>query len=251
MAAVKAIADGLEGTNKPLVVTCGTLAVAPDPNGGETDETSPLADSTLSSRMEVEAYGIGLASRGIRVTGIRLAAYVYGRGGSGVKNVHGHVPQDRRYYLRRWREELHDYGPCRWCSQAVFAGGAEWQGGWAFQWQFCHKCDGEADIWRHVWNSWDACTGSSIRGRKGATWRHIRLVFEGRKPGFRREGEKRFGVGTGGGGNFGRHPERFLSSGCKGFARTVWMMDNEGKSARMQWEMMRLPCLRSANHSHG
>lgn len=85
MAAVKAVADGLEGTNKPLVITNGTLAVAPDPTGAETDETSPLADSALSSRMEVEAYGIGLASRSIRVTGIRLAAYVYGRGGSGVK----------------------------------------------------------------------------------------------------------------------------------------------------------------------
>ncbi|KAG7009723.1 hypothetical protein G7Y79_00002g008380 [Physcia stellaris] len=87
MAAVKAIADGLEGTNKPLVITSGTLAVTPDPNGVETDETSPLADSAslISSRLEVEAYGIGLASRSIRVTGIRLAPYVYGRGGSGVK----------------------------------------------------------------------------------------------------------------------------------------------------------------------
>ncbi|TGO81633.1 hypothetical protein BPOR_1075g00030 [Botrytis porri] len=40
-AAAEAIADGLEGSNKRLVVTGGTLFVSPDPDGGETTETSP------------------------------------------------------------------------------------------------------------------------------------------------------------------------------------------------------------------
>lgn len=88
-AAVDAIANGLAGSNKPLVITSGTLAAAADPSGGETDESSPLADSPVASRVKVEQYSLSLASRGIRVTGIRLAAYVYGRGGSGVAKFMG------------------------------------------------------------------------------------------------------------------------------------------------------------------
>ncbi|KAB8360548.1 hypothetical protein FH972_024288 [Carpinus fangiana] len=84
IAAVDAIADGLAGTNKPLIVTNGTLVVEADPTGAETTEKSPLAVSPVSGRGEVEQYSLALASRGIRVMVVRLAPYVYGRGGSGV-----------------------------------------------------------------------------------------------------------------------------------------------------------------------
>ncbi|TGO44930.1 hypothetical protein BCON_0442g00020 [Botryotinia convoluta] len=84
-AAVDAIADGLEGSNKPLVVTGGTLFVSPDPDGGETMETSPEDPEPLNTRHQAEAHALELTMRGIRVVAIRLAPWVFGRGGSGVK----------------------------------------------------------------------------------------------------------------------------------------------------------------------
>ncbi|TGO44692.1 hypothetical protein BOTNAR_0764g00020 [Botryotinia narcissicola] len=84
-AAVEAIADGLEGSNKPLVVTGGTLFVSPDSDGGETTETSPEDPEPLNTRQQAESHALELAMRGIRVVAIRLAPWVFGRGGSGVK----------------------------------------------------------------------------------------------------------------------------------------------------------------------
>lgn len=54
MAAVDAIADGLASSNKPLVVTSGTLCVASDPTGTETTESSPLEPSPLNTRVKTE-----------------------------------------------------------------------------------------------------------------------------------------------------------------------------------------------------
>ena len=85
IAAVDAIADSLAGTDKPLVVTSGTLITAPDPSGAETTEASPQDPSPINSRNKFEIHALALAARGIRVTSVRLAPYVYGRAGSGVK----------------------------------------------------------------------------------------------------------------------------------------------------------------------
>jgi nucleoside-diphosphate-sugar epimerase len=85
IAAVDAIADALAGTGKPLVVTSGTLSVAADPMGAETTEASPPESNPISTRIKTEQHALALARRGIRVMGVRLAPYVYGRGGSGVK----------------------------------------------------------------------------------------------------------------------------------------------------------------------
>ncbi|KZL75077.1 nad dependent epimerase [Colletotrichum incanum] len=84
IAAVTAIADALAGTDKPLVVTSGTLSVSADPTGAETTEASPAETSPLNTRIKTELHSLGLASRGVRVMSVRLAPYVYGRGGSGV-----------------------------------------------------------------------------------------------------------------------------------------------------------------------
>ncbi|KND93442.1 Uncharacterized protein TOPH_01675 [Tolypocladium ophioglossoides CBS 100239] len=84
-AAVDAIADSLAGTGKPLVVTSGTLTTGADPTGAETTEASPPDPSPINSRGKAEAHALALAARGIRVTSVRLAPYVYGRAGSGVK----------------------------------------------------------------------------------------------------------------------------------------------------------------------
>ncbi|KAI9929529.1 hypothetical protein ASPWEDRAFT_111168 [Aspergillus wentii DTO 134E9] len=84
-AAVDAIGEGLQGSNKPLVVTSGSLVVAPDPTGAETDETSPLNENPLNGRIRAERHALELAGKGVKVSVIRLAPFVYGRGGSGIR----------------------------------------------------------------------------------------------------------------------------------------------------------------------
>ncbi|PTU24479.1 hypothetical protein P175DRAFT_0497614 [Aspergillus ochraceoroseus IBT 24754] len=82
ISAVTALAQGLEGTNKPLVVTNGTAFVKPDPNGDETDETAPVADLALGHRQVAEEHAFSFVAKGVRVVSIRLPQYVYGRANS-------------------------------------------------------------------------------------------------------------------------------------------------------------------------
>jgi nucleoside-diphosphate-sugar epimerase len=83
--AVFALAKGLEGTNKPLVFTSGSLYVGADPEGKEMDEASPPWEtSPFHTPGGVEEHLLSLKEKGIRVCCVRLAPWVYGRGGSGV-----------------------------------------------------------------------------------------------------------------------------------------------------------------------
>ncbi|PYH56688.1 NAD(P)-binding protein [Aspergillus niger CBS 101883] len=66
--AVTAIAEGLVGTNKPLVVTSGSL------------EGKALNERIVSERKNLRWW----EEKGVRVIVIRLPPFVYGRGGSGV-----------------------------------------------------------------------------------------------------------------------------------------------------------------------
>ncbi|EQB46342.1 hypothetical protein CGLO_14607 [Colletotrichum gloeosporioides Cg-14] len=86
-AAIDAIADGLAGTDKPLVATSVTLTVAADPAGAETDEASPIGPNELHTRMLTETHSLSLRDRGVRVMAVRLAPYVYGHGRSGVAQL--------------------------------------------------------------------------------------------------------------------------------------------------------------------
>ncbi|KAI2825260.1 hypothetical protein CBS63078_301 [Aspergillus niger] len=82
---VTAIAEGLVGTNKPLVVTSGSLVVAA--TGTETDENSALWEEgkALNERIVSERKNLRWwEEKGVRVIVIRLPPFVYGRGGSGV-----------------------------------------------------------------------------------------------------------------------------------------------------------------------
>ncbi|KXH29211.1 hypothetical protein CSIM01_00939 [Colletotrichum simmondsii] len=88
-AAVDAIADALAGTDKPLVVTSGTLCVAANPTGVETTEVSPADPEPINTRILTELHSLDLVKRGVRVMSIRLAPYVYGRGGSGIAQFMG------------------------------------------------------------------------------------------------------------------------------------------------------------------
>ncbi|OMP82632.1 hypothetical protein BK809_0006942 [Diplodia seriata] len=82
-AAVDAIAAGLAGSNKPLVVTSGSLVVAA--TGAETNEDSPLWEKPLNDRIACERHALAQRAKGIAVSAVRLAPFVYGRGGSGVR----------------------------------------------------------------------------------------------------------------------------------------------------------------------
>ncbi|KAK5998814.1 hypothetical protein PT974_01197 [Cladobotryum mycophilum] len=81
-AAVEAMATPLIGTNKPLVATSGSLMAAPDPHGGETTEDSENQPNPLANRHLLENNILSWASKGVRVSLIRLAPFVYGRAGS-------------------------------------------------------------------------------------------------------------------------------------------------------------------------
>lgn len=81
IAAIRAMGAALDGSGKTLISTSGTSVVEPA-NGAETDEASPLASSPLRRRGEAEQETTGLAARGVRAMVVRLAPYVYGRGGS-------------------------------------------------------------------------------------------------------------------------------------------------------------------------
>ncbi|EYE91685.1 putative NAD dependent epimerase/dehydratase [Aspergillus ruber CBS 135680] len=72
-AAVDAIGAGLEGSNKPLVITSGTLV------------ESALWDKPLNDRISSEQHAMKLVNKGIKVSAVRLSPFVYGRGASGVR----------------------------------------------------------------------------------------------------------------------------------------------------------------------
>ncbi|KAJ5719551.1 hypothetical protein N7493_007129 [Penicillium malachiteum] len=54
-------------------------------NGLETNEQSPLSEAPLNDRIKSEQYALRLCDQGINVSVIRLAPWVYGRGGSGIR----------------------------------------------------------------------------------------------------------------------------------------------------------------------
>jgi len=79
--ATQAIGSALAGSNKPLVTTSGTGVIQPN-NGKETTEESPLAEGHFKVRGLGEKTTTDLSNVGVRAMVIRLAPYVYGRGGS-------------------------------------------------------------------------------------------------------------------------------------------------------------------------
>lgn len=79
--AIRAMGNALAGSNKPFITTSGTAAAAPI-EGRETTEESPLREGHLSVRGKAEAVTTGFAASGVRGMVIRLAPFVYGRGGS-------------------------------------------------------------------------------------------------------------------------------------------------------------------------
>ncbi|OJK03448.1 hypothetical protein ASPACDRAFT_1862788 [Aspergillus aculeatus ATCC 16872] len=84
-AALDAIAAGLSGSGKPLALASGTLLYAPHPEGRETDESSPVDPNPINTRSKTDAYVLSLGEKhGFKAMSVRLAPFVYGRGGSGL-----------------------------------------------------------------------------------------------------------------------------------------------------------------------
>lgn len=79
IAAIEALGKGILHSNKPLIMTSGTGVVVPD-NGKETFEDSKIIPE--NHRVRGEEVVLKLADQGVRAIGLRLAPYVYGRGGS-------------------------------------------------------------------------------------------------------------------------------------------------------------------------
>jgi nucleoside-diphosphate-sugar epimerase len=80
--AVKALADALQGSGKPLVITSGTALLAPRRTGTEHD--APV--SAAIPRAASEATVLAAAGRGVRASVVRLPPTVHGAGD------HGFVP---------------------------------------------------------------------------------------------------------------------------------------------------------------
>lgn len=85
VAAGRALAEPLKGTEKILVTTSGTLAAEADPDGGETTEESPVDPHPVIARHASIIDVMSFNEKGSKVCNIRLAPWVYGRAGSGVR----------------------------------------------------------------------------------------------------------------------------------------------------------------------
>ncbi len=113
-AALDAVAAGLRQapSSPPLIFTCGSLVAAPDPHGGETTEETPYDSNPLNDFHMAEAHALSLLPRP-RVCSVRLAPWVYGRGGSGVLLLLNLAASaGPRPLHRRW-PDLHVVGPRR------------------------------------------------------------------------------------------------------------------------------------------
>lgn len=80
-AAVDALGGALEGSDRPLVVTSGTLVMAAGRVATEQDAPDPA--SAGAHRIAPEQTALGLASRGVRSSAVRLAPTVHGEGDGG------------------------------------------------------------------------------------------------------------------------------------------------------------------------
>ena len=83
-AAIGALCDALEGTDRPLVITSGTAVLGPGRVVTEADSANP--DGPANHRIAGQVLAESYASRGVRSSTVRLPPSVHGEGD------HGFVP---------------------------------------------------------------------------------------------------------------------------------------------------------------
>jgi len=81
--AIKTLGAALEGSERPLVVTSGTLALKPGIVGTERDPIALDSDSPAAARIPNEGVALLLASSGVRSSVVRLSPTVHGEGDHG------------------------------------------------------------------------------------------------------------------------------------------------------------------------
>lgn len=88
-AAVDAMVAGLGSSGsetKTLITTSGTMMARPDPDGEETEEDAPVMLESPITRYKAWDHAKAAAEEaGVRALCVRLAPFVYGHGGSGVR----------------------------------------------------------------------------------------------------------------------------------------------------------------------
>lgn len=82
--AIETLGAALAGSGRPFVITSGTMGLTPGRLGTEDDSADP--GSPASPRMPSEAAALAMASKGVRVSVVRLSPSVHGHGD------HGFVP---------------------------------------------------------------------------------------------------------------------------------------------------------------
>jgi nucleoside-diphosphate-sugar epimerase len=82
--AIEALGDALKGSDRPLIVTSGTALVSP--GSLATEEMIPHSTGTSHPRIASEEAADAVASKGVRVSVVRLSPSVHGDGD------HGFVP---------------------------------------------------------------------------------------------------------------------------------------------------------------
>jgi nucleoside-diphosphate-sugar epimerase len=80
LSAVEAIGAALEGSDKPFVVTTGTLGLTFGRLGTEADAADPQRLGVFALRVPTEQAVIALGERGVRSSAVRLAPLVHGEG---------------------------------------------------------------------------------------------------------------------------------------------------------------------------
>jgi nucleoside-diphosphate-sugar epimerase len=85
-AAIAAMGEALEGTDRPLIVTSGVAALSPEVPGAFLDETTPPRAVSAAMPRDPEGAAARLRARGVRAAVVRLPPTVHGHGD------HGFVP---------------------------------------------------------------------------------------------------------------------------------------------------------------
>ena len=143
--AIEALGEGLDGTNKPLIITSGTALLAPGRVATEDD----VAASTLP-RVASEQAADALAKRGVRAMVLRLPPSVHGDGD------HGFVP--------------------RLIGMAKEKGASVYVGDGQNRWPAVHRFDA-AVLYRLVLEKGVAAARYHAVGEEGVSFREIARVI--------------------------------------------------------------------------